>query len=99
MHEVTLRRILKPGTAASGPLASYLKIRGSEIQQQIAELTCDALGPALPCAGLASNGAWNPLPIEANGASESFLYTRASSIYGGSNEIQRNVIAKALLHG
>lgn len=78
---------------APGPESSVLKIRGSEILQQTLELAMDVMGPACmawftPDGVLAPQEQWIP---------SSFNYTRATTIYGGSNEIQRNVIAKWIL--
>jgi alkylation response protein AidB-like acyl-CoA dehydrogenase len=78
---------------APGPESSVLKIRGSEIFQQALELAMDLMGPAcaawFPPAGVLS-------PLE-QWVGSAFNYTRATTIYGGSNEIQRNVIAKWIL--
>ncbi len=84
-----------------GPEASMLKIRGSEIRQQITELCVEALGYyAAPydLARLAEG--WNEEPIgPAHAAAQmpDYLFSRAATIYGGSNEIQRNIIAKMVL--
>jgi hypothetical protein len=81
-----------------GPESSLLKIRGTEIQQRITELTLEAVGYyAYPDAR--AFGA-NEIPVEPAGAlraSGLYFNTRKVSIYGGSNEIQRNIIAKAVL--
>ncbi|MEQ9640596.1 MAG: acyl-CoA dehydrogenase family protein [Alphaproteobacteria bacterium] len=84
-----------------GPEASMLKIRGAELRQQITELTLDALGPyavAYPTDAL-REGANVPAVGPDNGAASigDFLFSRAATIYGGSNEIQRNIIAKMVL--
>ena len=82
-----------------GPAASLLKIRGSEIHQRIADLTHRAIGQY----GLAlrehpaGGNVFVPGPQYAHTATEKYLNTRKLSIYGGSNEIQRNIIAKAVL--
>ena len=78
---------------APGAESSILKIRGSEIQQQCFELALEIMGNH----GLAwgDDGAIVP-PLEASVASL-YCYNRATTIYGGSNEIQRNVIAKLIL--
>jgi alkylation response protein AidB-like acyl-CoA dehydrogenase len=78
---------------APGPESSILKIRGSEIQQQCFELAMEVMG---------HNGlAWfNDVDVVSPGeqwVASSFNYLRATTIYGGSNEIQRNVIAKMIL--
>jgi alkylation response protein AidB-like acyl-CoA dehydrogenase len=84
--EITNLRVLaaEAERRAPGPEASLLKIRGSEIQQAISELMMHAKGPqALPLARGAMGGA--------------YLNLRKTTIYGGSNEIQKNIIAQTLL--
>jgi alkylation response protein AidB-like acyl-CoA dehydrogenase len=82
-----------------GPAASLFKIRGTEIFQSITELTHRAIGNY----GLAlreqpvSANRFTPGPDYGHTASEKYLNARKLSIYGGSNEIQRNIIAKAVL--
>jgi len=79
---------------APGPESSILKLVGTEIQQQATELAMDAMGhDAL---------GWFDSPEEALPRHEQwvasrFNYLRAATIYGGSNEIQRNIIAKRIL--
>lgn len=80
---------------------SILKIRGTELQQALSELFVEALGYY----GLAypedhSQPGRNSPDIGPMGAAPGiahFLYSRAATIYGGSNEIQRNIMAKLLL--
>ena len=82
-----------------GPAASLFKIRGTEIFQRITDLTHQAIGNY----GLAirehpvSANHFMPGPDYGHTASEKYLNSRKLSIYGGSNEIQRNIIAKAVL--
>jgi len=82
-----------------GPESSILKIKGTEIQQRITELTVEAVGhyafPFNAPAGEGSNEV--PGPDYALNASQNYFNMRKTSIYGGSNEIQRNIIAKAVL--
>jgi alkylation response protein AidB-like acyl-CoA dehydrogenase len=79
---------------APGVDASVLKIRGSQVQQALLEAILEALGPQ----GLPAPSAGEHLGHErAAGLLAEHFYARASSIYGGSNEIQTNIIAKALL--
>jgi len=82
-----------------GPAASLLKIRGTEIHQRIADLTHRAIGQyGLALREQASGGnIFLPGPDYTHTATERYLNTRKLSIYGGSNEIQRNIIAKAVL--
>jgi alkylation response protein AidB-like acyl-CoA dehydrogenase len=99
--EYTNLRVLADEAAGKGPgpEASLLKIRGSEIQQAITELACEALGYyAHPYQSLEAGSNLPPVgPGYAEGVMGDFLYSRATTIYGGSNEIQRNVIAKMVL--
>lgn len=78
---------------APGPESSILKIRGSEINQQCYELAMELMGHD-------SLSWWNEkgvIPDTEQSITGAFHYSRAASIYGGSNEIQKNVIAKLIL--
>ena len=77
-----------------GADVSMLKIKGTEIQQAITELMMQAVGPgAQPFAGV-DGGAVDPV---ASRYSPRYFNYRKASIYAGSNEIQRNIIAKMTL--
>jgi pimeloyl-CoA dehydrogenase large subunit len=98
--EITQMRVVAAGHSDGkpDPNSSILKIRGSELQQATTELLKDIAGPfALSTvSGLGHNEApdgpeWAPF------AAPSYFNTRKVSIYGGANEIQRNIIAKAFL--
>jgi len=83
------------GGAASNTIASMLKIKGTVIRQNLHDLTRRALGPAaapFPMDALAGNLA--VAPPEAAASAASYFNNRKLSIFGGSNEIQRNIIAK-----
>ena len=84
---------------APGPESSILKIRGTEIQQRLADLTVEAYGyygVPYPQQMLIDNE--GPIgPELAVVALKEMLFGRAASIYGGSNEIQKNIISKAVL--
>jgi alkylation response protein AidB-like acyl-CoA dehydrogenase len=81
----------------AGPESSILKIRGTEIQQRITELAEEAVGYyAFPYdRALGANEKVGP--DFAMGSAGRYFNMRKASIYGGSNEIQRNIIAKAVL--
>ncbi|MBV8848631.1 MAG: pimeloyl-CoA dehydrogenase large subunit [Methylobacteriaceae bacterium] len=84
------------------PASSILKIKGSEIQQVTTELLMEVVGPyALPYRQEhEEEKGWNEPPIGPDWASTiapTYFNTRKVSIYGGSNEIQKNIIAKAIL--
>ncbi|MBZ2207507.1 acyl-CoA dehydrogenase family protein [Massilia soli] len=99
--EMTVLRVLAQANKAPGPEASVLKVRGTDIQQTLSELMVEAVGPlALP---------FDPAYLEGNTehavtgedaaaplASHYFNF-RKTSIYGGSNEIQRNIITQMIL--
>ncbi|MBZ0253366.1 MAG: acyl-CoA dehydrogenase family protein [Candidatus Methylomirabilis sp.] len=78
---------------APGPESSILKIRGTEILQQGSELAMEAMG-ANSMTWFNEDGA---VPPEQQWIPNAFNYHRAASIYGGTNEIQRNIIAKMIL--
>ncbi len=82
------------------PASSILKIKGSEIQQQITDLLMEVVGPfALPFADEDAPGS-NEIPDGPDYAgplAPIYFNYRKVSIYGGSNEIQKNIIAKAIL--
>jgi alkylation response protein AidB-like acyl-CoA dehydrogenase len=83
------------------PASSILKIKGSEIQQNITDLLMEVVGPyALPYQPEADEAGSNELPIGPDYAgplAPIYFNYRKVSIYGGSNEIQKNIIAKAIL--
>ena len=79
---------------APGPESSILKIAGTDLQQALTELAMDALGHGAQ--GWAGAPKEALRDHEASVASE-FCYLRAATIYGGSNEIQKNIIAKNIL--
>ena len=83
-----------------GPESSVLKIKGSEIQQRLTELTLEMAGHygAPYYRGFGEGDNEHPIgPEWANRAAPSYFNMRKTTIYGGSNEIQRNVIAKMVL--
>jgi pimeloyl-CoA dehydrogenase large subunit len=83
------------------PASSVLKIKGSEIQQATTELLMDVVGPyALPYRAERAGDRWNEPsagPDWAAAIAPTYFNMRKVSIYGGSNEIQRGIIAKAIL--
>jgi alkylation response protein AidB-like acyl-CoA dehydrogenase len=83
-----------------GPESSLLKIKGSEIQQRITELALEAVGHygAPYFRGFGDGDNEHPIgPDHAHRAAPTYFNTRKTTIYGGSNEIQRNIIAKMVL--
>jgi alkylation response protein AidB-like acyl-CoA dehydrogenase len=81
----------------AGPESSILKIKGTEVQQRITELTLEAVGYyGYPDDRHLGDNEYIG-PDYAHGAAGRYFNMRKTSIYGGSNEIQRNIIAKAVL--
>jgi len=81
------------------PASSILKLSGSMIQQRLTELVMEVVGPYMmpyqPPEEGQNESAFGP--DYAAAAGPAYFNTRKVSIYGGSNEIQRNIIAKAIL--
>jgi len=93
-----LRTLAKESKGETGPESSILKIKGTEIQQRITELTLEAIGYyAYPNARAFGDNEYPVGPDYGVGQSGHYFNMRKTSIYGGSNEIQRGIIAKAVL--
>ena len=84
---------------APGMESSLLKIKGTLVRQKTTELLRKALGPqALPYLPEQFDEGWNEMPIGPDYAgpiAKQYFNMRKISIYGGSNEIQKNIVAKA----
>jgi alkylation response protein AidB-like acyl-CoA dehydrogenase len=89
--EMTVFRVLSAaaGGGAPGDAASTVKILATETHQQITELFLDTAG--------LFTGHGGPLAGAAGRGLAAYLSGRAQSIYGGTNEIQRNIIARKVL--
>ena len=81
------------------PASSILKLQGSVIQQRLTELVMEVVGPYAMPYQRDFDGRNEPVigPDYATEAAPMYFNYRKVSIYGGSNEIQRNIIAKAIL--
>ena len=102
--EITAMRVLSAEAARGNdgkpdPASSVLKIKGSELQQKTTELYLEVAGEmALLRAGQLGEGANDALvPDWADAAAALYFNARKVSIYGGSNEIQKSIIAKTIL--
>ncbi|WP_310567500.1 acyl-CoA dehydrogenase family protein [Hydrogenophaga sp.] len=89
------------GGGVPGAESSMLKIRGTEIRQELLALMRRAMGPyALPffeeALHAGYDGPWSG-PDEARAAAAQYFNYRKLSIFGGSNEIQKNIISKMIL--
>jgi pimeloyl-CoA dehydrogenase large subunit len=94
--EITQLRVISAESQPSGaadPASSILKIKGSELQQATSELLMQVLGPASLRSHAEEQGAsdWTST-ITAN-----YFNWRKVSIFGGSNEIQKSIIARSIL--
>jgi alkylation response protein AidB-like acyl-CoA dehydrogenase len=78
---------------APGPESSILKLRGTEIQQECFELMMDLMGHH----NLNWFNAAGTIPAREESVASEHNYLRAATIYAGSNEIQKNIIAKMVL--
>ena len=87
------------GAGRAGAEAALLKLRGTEVQNAIFELAFDTLGPLASIdAGDLDGPARAPAdPPEIRHAARTYYNFRKTMIYGGSNEIQKNILAKAVL--
>lgn len=102
MSTTNLRIISKAAVGqAPGVEASMLKVKGTIIRQEINDLARRAAGPyAMPFPSEAVEGDNDPVgPDYAGAVSSQYFNNRKLSIFGGSNEIQRGIIAKTMLGG
>ncbi|HRD47481.1 MAG TPA: acyl-CoA dehydrogenase family protein, partial [Caulobacter sp.] len=81
-----------------GPEASLLKVKGTEVGQRLTELTLEAAAHygAPHAKGLTGDNSLS-IPSWAAKSAPTYFNMRKTSIFGGSNEIQRNIMAKAVL--
>jgi alkylation response protein AidB-like acyl-CoA dehydrogenase len=92
--ELTQARVVSDSSGGEpNPASSVLKLRGSQLQQVATELLVEVAGPdALP-----ANGDEIASPAWAQTSGPRDLNYRKTSIYGGSSEVQRNIIASTIL--
>ncbi|MBC9905894.1 acyl-CoA dehydrogenase family protein [Achromobacter xylosoxidans] len=99
--EMLLLRVASSNDGTPGPEASVLKIRGSEIQQDLAMLQMEVAGPDAwpydPDWLQADKGYCGPGPELAAAAGAGYADMRKTSIYGGTTEVQKGIIARLVL--
>ena len=101
--EMSVLRVLdtegRLGPGKPDPVSSVLKLKGTELQQQATELLVDVLGAAGVAYRETSDvpTGFAALPDGAVDAMPTYFNWRKASIYSGSNEVQRTIIAKAIL--
>ncbi|WP_300442782.1 acyl-CoA dehydrogenase family protein [Zoogloea sp.] len=84
----------------NGSEASLIKLRGTELYQEVMETLVEALGAAGVAVDIATlhSAGLPPLgPDDTGGILKDHFYNRAATIFGGSSEIQRNIVAKVVL--
>jgi alkylation response protein AidB-like acyl-CoA dehydrogenase len=99
MNEMMFYSSLKTGDAP-GNMASVVKMRGTEVGQKVTEMAVEAVGwYGAPFTELRNYDS-NIVPVGGeyvDDVSPRYFNTRKTTIYGGSSEVQRNVLAKAML--
>ncbi|HTD04913.1 acyl-CoA dehydrogenase family protein [Undibacterium sp.] len=99
--EITVLRVISQDSGRPGPEASLLKIKGTEIQQRLTELMVEAIGPySQPFDPAYLDGEQDHSIVNDDDAAPLAAYYfnyRKTSIYGGSNEIQKNIITQMIL--
>jgi hypothetical protein len=101
--EMLVLRVLSAEKSGKNSLdiAGLLKIKGSEIQQRYSELMMLAAGPyALPLIQEAMEAGWQGEYVGAAHCAplaSTYFNFRKTTIYGGSNEVQRNIVAQTVL--
>lgn len=106
-HEATLARVVaeeEAGVNQGSPTPSILKVKGTELVQRLGALAVEALGdhalPHYPERDYLLRAPGDaPGDPAAHGLVADVLYHRSATIYGGTNEVQRNIIAAQLLGG
>ena len=90
-----LRVVAHSSDGKPHPASSVLKLKGTVLQQAVSELVVDIAGPASLATGATDDQ--SDVDDWARVATPSYLNLRKASIYGGSNEIQRQIIAGTIL--
>lgn len=95
--ELTALRVVAHSTDGEPhPASSVLKLKGTELQQAVSELAVDLAGPASLSSG-ADDETGSALDPWARRVTPTYLNFRKASIYGGSNEVQRQIISRTIL--
>ncbi|WP_028637503.1 acyl-CoA dehydrogenase family protein [Nocardioides sp. URHA0032] len=89
-----LRVVAHSADGKPHPASSVLKLKGTELQQAVTELVVDVAGPASLASGAGDD---SDLPWWTRRSTPVYLNFRKASIYGGSNEVQRQIIARTIL--
>ncbi len=103
--EYAVLRVASEEHSQGSAVASVIKTRGAELRQRVADLAAEALGDyGVAMApdpeglhNLKDDGLVPPVPDYGVGLAARAMFRRATTIYGGANEIQRTIIAKTVL--
>jgi alkylation response protein AidB-like acyl-CoA dehydrogenase len=97
--ELTQLRVVAADAHGGGAnaAASILKVKGTEMQQRMTELVTELAGPAGLAMPSHDHGAHDPAEGWIAAAAPFYFTMRKVSIFGGSNEVQKNIIAKTML--
>ncbi|HEX6167122.1 MAG TPA: acyl-CoA dehydrogenase family protein, partial [Acidimicrobiales bacterium] len=87
-----LRTLAGSESGTLGRAATVGKLYWATVHRDLGELAMDVLGPAATVCPGAPGGGYDPGPLQ-----RLFLFSRADTIYGGSNQIQRNIIGERAL--
>ena len=90
-----LRVVAHSADGKPHPASSVLKLKGTELQQAVTALVVDLAGPASLASGAGDDE--TDLPWWTRRSTPVYLNFRKASIYGGSNEVQRQIIARTIL--
>ena len=93
-EQTALRVVAHSADGKPHPASSVLKLQGTVLQQAVTELWVDLAGPGALASGA---GEGSDIPDLARVATPNYLNFRKASIYGGSNEVQRQIIAGTIL--
>ncbi len=94
-----LRVVAHSADGEPHPASSVLKLKGTELQQAVSELLVDLAGPGSLAsgAGALEGDGGEGLPDWTSRVAPTYLNFRKASIYGGSNEVQRQIISRTIL--
>lgn len=98
LKETNLRILMQAAQGGvPGAESSILKILGTEIRQELFSLLRQAAGPRALAVYEMEAGGGDSCPVELLTATENYFNHRKLSIFGGSNEVQKNILAKMVL--
>jgi alkylation response protein AidB-like acyl-CoA dehydrogenase len=94
------RAVAKQRTGTPGPEGSLVKLRGGELNQAVYEMCVELLGAdgmLWDTYDMRQPSSWYEFGVMPSDVRRAFMRSRANTIEGGTNEIQRNIIAERVL--